>query len=72
MRTYSIEELQRIARTGDEDAIYELGRRAIDIDFCLDDGYYCKHALELWELEQALDAEIPPDCPHCGKLLTDV
>ena len=66
----TIDELQRHGLAGDEAAILELGRRALNLTF--DCGTYCEHREELWDLEDALLTEIPPDCPHCGKLLTDI
>ena len=71
----TIEELQRHGLAGDKDAIMELGRRALKLDFCrgystVDGARYCEHAIELDELKTALDNEIPPECPHCGKWIT--
>lgn len=68
----AIEDLQRRARTGDVDALTELGRRVLDLDFCLfGTTHYCQHEHELHELQRKLDIEIPPECPSCGHFLTD-
>lgn len=68
-----VEDLQRRGRTGDESAILELGRRVLDIDFCLADSgkRYCRHEHDFNELLNKLDIEIPPQCPHCNGWLTD-
>lgn len=68
----SVEELQRLGRAGDSSAVAELGRRALDMDFCFGDEVYCEHRHELSDLQQALNSEPPPECPHCGGWLTEV
>ncbi len=73
MSARSINDLQRAGRAGDTDAIMELGQRVLDFDFCLfGTEHYCEHNHALYELQTKLDNEIPPDCPSCGTMLTDV
>lgn len=66
---FTIEELQRLGRSGDHKALIELGKAVLEFDFCMTDASkkYCEHLHELKYLEQALDNEFPMDCPHCGK-----
>lgn len=66
-----LEELQYLGMSNDQDAILELGRRALDMDFCMSDKSHCKHSLELIQLQQSLETEIPPQCPHCSGWLTE-
>lgn len=71
---YSVEELQDLALGGEEAALTELGRRVVRMR--IHDGYHdnitCTYRWELESLQQALEVEIPLDCPHCGRWLTDV
>ena len=73
----TIEELQQLGNNGDEAALLELGRKVLDVDFCLVEKHYmnrdrvCTHLNELVKLQSDLDTDIPPDCPHCGKWITD-
>jgi hypothetical protein len=67
---HTIEELQKEGLMGDEHALNELGRRVLMFEFCIDNKY-CAHLAELSALQQALDTEIPDDCPKCGHFLTD-
>lgn len=67
----SIEDLQSQGLAGDEAAILELGRRVLEMDFCMSDTVYCEHRHELRELQNQLDTEIPPQCPKCDHWLTD-
>lgn len=71
LSSYSIEDLQQRGQAGDEEAIAELGRRVMDFDFCLSDTGYCKHKLELHELQNDLASEVPPSCPKCDTWLTE-
>ena len=65
----TIEDLQRLSRGGDEVAMKELGERIMWMNI-IDDNYHeCQYRDELDELKQ--DMAVPPDCPHCGKWLTD-
>lgn len=72
MNSLSIEELQIQGRAGNEEAILELGRRALDMDFCFSDSEYCVHKIEMAELKSELDREVPPSCPKCDHWLTTV
>jgi hypothetical protein len=70
------EELQSKAEAGDEGALIELGRRVLDWDVHTVDcdgpsKRYCKYEVELISLQQDLDTEPPPECPHCGKWITE-
>ena len=65
----TIEELQRQARIGNEQATLELGKRVMDFSFCFGEARYCEHEYELQMLIFDLENEIPPECPHCGKYL---
>jgi hypothetical protein len=67
----TIQELQKLGSSGDERALIELGSRVLNLDFCFDDNKYCSHLIELSNLQQSLDTEIPADCPHCGKWLSE-
>jgi len=72
-RTLSIQELQNYAISGDDEATFELGKRIMDMPINDHDSQlFCQYRFELEELQTALDMEIPLDCPHCGKWLTDV
>ena len=67
----SLEELQRVG-PDDDSALLELGKRVVDFNFCTENGIrsrYCDSGEELYELKQDLENEMPPDCPHCGKLV---
>lgn len=68
----AIEDLQRMGNAGDENALIALGKKVLDFDFCLSDDKFCDHRFELEDIKNALDTEIHPDCPHCGKWITDV
>ena len=50
---YTLEELQCLGMTNDQETIYELGRRALTMDFCLSDVEYCKHKVELLGIQWA-------------------
>lgn len=68
----TISELQRRGASGDTEALTELGRRVLDIDFdCQEHGRYCPHLEELNKIADELNQHLPPDCPHCGKFLTN-
>lgn len=67
----SIKELQSIGIGGDTAALIELGKRVLSMEFCPNDEHICEHEHELFELKHDLDNEIPPDCPHCGKFISD-
>lgn len=72
-RALSIEELQSYAICGDEEALIELGRRVLYMPINDHDSQlFCEYRFELEALQDALDIEIPLDCPHCGGWLTDV
>jgi hypothetical protein len=68
---YTLEELQCLGMTNDQEAIYELGRRALTMDFCLSDVEYCKHKVELLGIQWDLENEVPPQCPRCHGWLTE-
>jgi len=68
----TIVELQSFGRSGDANALIELGKRVLDIEFCFDDNKFCSHRDELSDLQYALENEVPPDCPHCGKWISDL
>ncbi len=73
LRTLSIEELQNYAISGEEAALIVLGKRVMNMainDY--NDHMFCEYRIELEELQTALEIEIPLDCPHCGKWLTDI
>jgi hypothetical protein len=66
----STTDLVHYAGYGEKWAALELGFRVGKDDFCIDElGDCCPHAVERDELQEILDNEIPPDCPHCGKLV---
>jgi hypothetical protein len=67
---HTIEELQKEGAMGNELALTELGRRVLTFEFCMINKY-CSHLAALAELQQALDTEIPDDCPHCGKFISE-
>lgn len=70
---WTIEDLQRIADVDDE-ALKELGRKVINLEIHEHEilgNTYCEYVSELQDLKTALDSEIPPECPHCGKCITD-
>jgi hypothetical protein len=67
---FSIAELQRHGIAGDQDAIFELGKRVLNLDIEEDD-HMCEFRRELIQLKNDLFFDIPPDCPHCGGWLTD-
>lgn len=71
LSTMSLEELQSHGLAGDQEAILELGRRVLEFDFCMSNTSYCEHRIELKELEEQLDTEIPPSCPRCDQWLTE-
>ena len=72
MNHLTIDELQQYGRLGNEEALLELGRKVLDLDFCFGEKRYCSNQHDLAMLEYALESEeVPPDCPHCGKWLTD-
>lgn len=66
----SISELQNAARSGDDDALTELGRRALHLDIN-ESGHdhLCEYRSELERLEAEVTREIPRTCPHCDRLL---
>ena len=68
----TIKELQRLGRSGDASALAELGKRVLDMKFCFDDDKYCSHRIELYDLQHALESEVPPECPNCGKWISDI
>lgn len=72
----SISELQSMGAAGDIDILAELGKRVLDLRIHEHTGgiadYVCNAQWDLDELQRALDNEIPPECPRCGKWLTDV
>ena len=74
MSHLTIKELQSIGYTGNIHALAELGRRVLDKILHDDVGndYFCEAEFELNELKLALDNELPPECPHCGKLIGDI
>ena len=65
----TMEELQHYGQCGDIEILAELGRRVLEFEFCYGDNRYCTHRIELGELKDELQSEIPPECPHCGKWL---
>ena len=67
----TIEELQSRGILNDEDALIELGKRVLNIKFNCNE-FCCEHEYELAELQVALDSELPPECPHCGKFISDI
>lgn len=69
----TIDELQSAGRSGSLEALQELGRKVLDMNFCYGDLHAarCDHLEDLVSLQFELDCDIPTDCPHCGKWLTD-
>ena len=68
-RYLSIKELQQVG-LDEIAALTELGRRVIDFEFCDEDTKkYCASCEELEQLQRSLEEEMPPYCPHCGKLV---
>lgn len=68
----SISELQQF-NEHDVVAMAALGRKVISYAFCTyeEPNKFCEHLIELGELQSALASEIPPECPHCGKWITE-
>lgn len=71
MNHLTIDELQQYGRLGNEEALLELGRKVLEFDFCMGGKTYCCHMDALVEIQTALEFEMPPECPHCDKWLTD-
>ena len=72
--TLTIKDLQRFGRAGDKKALIELGCRAVDMILpSAEDGpHHCEATDELYELQCALENDIPAECPHCGKFVGEV
>lgn len=68
-KNLSLDELQRLGKNGDKSAIFELGDKLLDFDFCFGETKYCEHLVELRELEERLENEILEECPHCGEYI---
>lgn len=69
LKNITLEELKNNGISGDEDCIIELGRRFLDLPFCHLENDYCKHRVNLEQLESDLENEGPPECPHCQEII---
>jgi len=73
LRTLTISELQSYAGAGNDEALKELGRRVVNMRIHeYHSDFYCRYKFELEGLQDALEIEIPLECPHCGGWLTDL
>jgi len=70
---FTFSELQSWGIAGDQGALLELGKRVLDMPTEYDGrDHHCQYKDELEDLRDELDREVPPDCPHCGKWITDL